>query len=660
MKKSAVRLISSLFAVIILTGAASAAAQAYSLLSPDKTVEVKISLGNTLTYEVLYKGRPLIAPSAVSMTLGDGTVLGRAGRVKSDKRRSSDVVLKPFVRQKAAEIRDKFNELKLEFRGDYAFIVRAYDDGVAYRFATALKKPITVVSEQAEFTFTADHTVYWPQEDGFQTHQERAFKPVALSAIDVQKFASAPAVVAVEGGPKVAVTEADLESYAGLYLARSADFPMKLVGVFPAYPAKEEARNDRNIVVTAREPFLAKTAGTRSFPWRVLMIAGRDGDLIESPMIYRLAKPAGTDFAWVKPGKVAWDWWNDLNISGVEFRAGVNTETYKHYIDFASENGIEYVILDEGWYKLGDLLSVNPALDMPAVLAYAKAKNVGVILWVVWKTLDNQFQAAMDQFSRWGVQGLKIDFMQRDDQPVVDFYYKVAAEAAKRHFLVDFHGAYKPTGLYRTFPNVLTSEGVMGLEHSKWSRDITPEHDVTLPFTRMFAGPMDFTPGAMLNGGMKNFQIIYNRPMSQGTRCHQLAMYVVYESPLQMLADSPTNYRREPTCLAFLSKVPTVWDETRVLDAKLGDYVVVARRSGRDWYIGAMTDATERTLTLDLSFLEQKEVYAALIYQDGVNADRDGNDFTFTKQSLLGKDPLTIRLAPGGGWAARIIPLDIK
>jgi alpha-glucosidase len=656
MKKPAVRtalaLAAALAAVLVLAGAAAPAAKVYSLFSPDKTIEVKVTAGNALTYAIFYKGRPLVAPSAVSMTLAKGVVLGRNGKVKRDKVRPNDTIIKPFVRQKA-------DELRLDFQGDYAFIVRAYEDGVAYRFETAFKAPITIVAEQAEFTFTADHTVYWPQEDGFQTHQERAFKPTALSAIDVKKFASTPALVAVEGGPKVAVTEADLESYAGMYLARSADFPMKLVGVFPAYPAREEAKNDRNIVVTAREPFLAKTAGTRSFPWRVLMIAARDGELIESPMIYRLARTAGADFSWVKPGKVAWDWWNDLNLSGVDFRAGVNTETYKHYIDFAAENGIEYVILDEGWYKLGDLLSVNPALDMPAVLAHAKAKNVGIILWMVWKTLDNQFQAAMDQFSRWGVQGLKIDFMQRDDQPVVDFYFKVAAEAAKRRLLVDFHGAFKPTGMYRTFPNVITSEGVMGLEHNKWSRDITPEHDVTLPFTRMFAGPMDYTPGAMLNGGMKNFQIIYSRPMSQGTRCHQLAMYVVYESPLQMLADSPTNYRREPACLSFLSKVPTVWDETRVLDAKVADYVVVARRSGRDWYIGAMTDATERTLTLDLSFLGN-EVYAALIYRDGVNADRDGNDYAVSKQSLLGKDPLTIRLAPGGGWAARITPLDIK
>ncbi len=244
--------------------------------------------------------------------------------------------------------------------------------------------------------------------------------------------------------------------------------------------------------VTERAPYLAKTAGKRVFPWRVLMIAAKDGDLIESPMIYRLAKPSTGDFSWVRPGKVAWDWWNDLNLRGVDFRAGVNTATYKYFIDFAAANGIEYVILDEGWYKLGDLLSVVPDIDMDAILAHARAKNVGIILWVVWKTLDDQFGPAMEQFTKWGIKGLKVDFMQRDDQWMVNYYYKVAAEAAKRHLLVDFHGAYKPTGLYRTFPNVLTSEGVKGLEHSKWSRDVTPEHDVTLPFTRM-ALPVPWT-----------------------------------------------------------------------------------------------------------------------------------------------------------------------
>jgi alpha-glucosidase len=604
-----------LFALILASAALPAPAKDYSLLSPNKAIEVKVAVGPAVTYAVTFRGQPIVLPSAVSMALDAGRVLGREAKVRKDTRRSVNDMLLPVVTQKAAKVPDVFNELTLEFAGNYALIFRAYDDGVAYRFATSFPGEITVVSEQAEFAFGRDHKLYFPEEESFQSHQERIFKYISLSEVTAKRFSSCPAVVDIEGGPKVAITEADLEDYAGLWLTGAADSPTKLVGMFPAYPLKEDQKNDRNVPVVERAPYLAKTAGKRVFPWRVLMIAARDGDLIESPMIYRLAKPSTGDFSWVRPGKVAWDWWNDLNLRGVGFRAGVNTATYKYFIDFAAANGIEYVILDEGWYKLGDLLSVVPDIDMDAILAHAREKKVGVILWVVWKTLDDQFGPAMEQFTKWGIKGLKVDFMQRDDQWMVNYYYRVAAEAAKRHFLVDFHGAYKPTGLYRTFPNVLTSEGVKGLENSKWSKDVTPEHDVILPFTRMAAGPMDFTPGAMINGGMKNFQINYSQPMSQGTRCHQLGMYVVYESPLQMLSDAPTNYLREPECLAFLSLVPATWDETRVLDAKLADYVFVARRKGTTWYLGAMTDATPREFTPDLSFLEDRS-YDMTICQD--------------------------------------------
>ena len=633
----------------------SAAAKEYVLFSPDKTVELRVAVGPSVTYSIKYEGRLLVVPSAVSMTLEGGVVLGKDAQVRDEKRRSANEVLHPVVKQKSAEIADRYNELTLSFKGDYALIFRVYEDGVAYRFSTQFAGPITVVSEQAEFAFGQDRKLYFPEEESFQSHQERIFKYVSLSEIGSKKFSSAPAVVEIPDGPKVAITEADLEDYAGLWLTGSDDSPSKLVGKFPGFALKEEVKSDRDVLVSERAPYLAKTEGRRVFPWRVLMIAAKDGDLIEHPFIYRLAKPSTGDFSWVKPGKVAWDWWNDLNVYGVDFRAGVNTATYKYFIDFASKYGIEYIILDEGWYKKGDLLSVNPDIDMDALLSYAKAKNVGIILWTTWKTLEDQFDKAMDQFSRWGIAGLKVDFMQRDDQWMVRYYYKVAAEGAKRKFLIDFHGAYKPTGLYRTFPNVITSEGVYGLEQSKWGRNVTPEHTVTLPFTRMFAGPMDFTPGSMLNGGLRNFQPIYNEPMSQGTRCHQLAMYVVYESPLQMLADSPTHYLREPECLDFLAKVPSVWDETHVLEAKIADDILVARRNGVNWWVGAMTDATPRDLTIDCSFLGEG-TYALTLYQDGVNADRSGNDYKMIKRTVTKADKLAIHLAPGGGWAGVFSP----
>jgi alpha-glucosidase len=385
-------------------------------------------------------------------------------------------------------------------------------------------------------------------------------------------------------------------------------------------------------------------------------VAEKDGDLLTNQLVWLLEKPSQVaDTSWIKPGKVAWDWWNANNIYGVDFKSGINTATYRYYIDFAAKYGLQYIILDEGWYKLGNLMEVNPDINMEELSAYAKQKNVGIILWVVWKTLDDQLQPALDRFSKWGIAGIKVDFMQRDDQLVVNFYHKVSRETAQRKMLVDFHGGQKPASMTRTWPNLISSEGVRGLEWSKWSRDAEPEHNVTLPFTRMFLGPMDYTPGAMLNASRESFWPIHSRPMSLGTRCHQLAMYVVFESPLEMLADSPSNYLREPDAMEFLAPIPSVWDDTRVLDARIADYVAVARRSGRDWYVGAMTDWTARELEIDFSFLPEGE-FAMTSYRDGVNADRYGSDYRMEKSVVNRSMKMKIKLAPGGGWAARIIP----
>jgi alpha-glucosidase len=384
----------------------------------------------------------------------------------------------------------------------------------------------------------------------------------------------------------------------------------------------------------------------------VVAIAPKDGDLITNQMIYLLSDPCKIeDPSWIRPGKVAWDWWNYNNVYNVPFEAGINTETYKYYIDFAADYGIEYIILDEGWYELGDLTAINPDIDMQELLDYGRQKGVGIILWVVWKTLDDQLEEVMPLFEAWGIAGLKVDFMQRDDQWMVNYYWRIAEESAKRKFLVDFHGSYKPAGLHRTYPNIITREGVRGLEWSKWGDKATPGMAVTLPFIRMFAGPMDYTPGAMINATKKDFQPVFARPMSQGTRAHQLAMYVVFESPLQMLADNPTHYRNEPDCMEFLSKVPSVWDETVVLDAKLGQYIVLARRSGHEWYIGAMTNWSERDFEIELSFLGDHR-YELTEFRDGPNAHRNAQDFVKESQLVDKEKSIKIHLAPGGGWAA--------
>lgn len=625
-----------------------------TVASPNGALVVSVGVGEHLTWSVALRGRAILLPSRIGMTLASGQALGEKPVVSATSTRAVDQVLRPMVRIKRAEVRDHYNERRVNFTGGYALIVRAYDDGVAYRFATALPGEITVTAEEATLAWGGDHVVYFPEEASFQSHQERQYQQVKISEIG-KRFSGLPAMVVLPDGVKAVITEADLFDYPGMDLTGDGA-ALTLRGLFPAYPKKVELRRDRDEVVLEREDYLAKTRGTREFPWRAVVIAERDETLLDTDLVYRLASETTMqDTGWIWPGLVAWDWWNANNVFGVPFRAGVNTETYKHYINFAAEQGIPYIILDEGWYPLGNLLATVPAIDMNAIAAHARAKHVGLIMWVVWKTLDQQMQPALDQFERWGVKGIKVDFMQREDQWMVNFYERVAQEAARRRLLVDFHGAYKPTGLYRTYPHVVTSEGVLGLEQSKWSDLASPDNAVTFPFMRMLAGPVDYTPGAMMNASKGDFKPVFNRPGSQGTRCQQLAMYVVYESPLQMLADAPSNYRKEPESLAFLSRVPTVWDETHVLKAKVGEYIVTARRSGREWYLGALTNWSARDIEVDLSWLGAG-AFTAEVFRDGPNAARVGVDYERAELALTAGDKLTLRLAPGGGFAARIAP----
>jgi alpha-glucosidase len=466
-----------------------------TVASPSGAIVVAIAADTNLKWSVTMKGKPLLLPSAIGMTFNLDQTIGKNPRVKSSKATSVNQALRPVVKIKRAEIRDHYNERRIDFAGDYSLIVRAYDDGVAYRFATKFRGEVEVTSEDANFQFADDHTMYFPEEASFISHQERQYKHIKISEVG-ERFSSLPAIVETNG-PKAAITEADLLDYPGMDLTGGAQ-PNSLKGLFPYYPARVTLRGDRTEVVAERAQYMAKTSGTREFPWRVLVIAENDSAFLDTDIVYRLATESRVaDTSWIKPGKVAWDWWNFNNIYGVPFRAGVNTATYKHYIDFAAENGIDYIILDEGWYKLGDLMAQTQDIDMEAISAHARSKNVGLVMWVVWKTFDIQMAQALDQFEKWGVKGIKVDFMQREDQWMVNYYERVAAEAAKRRLLVDFHGSYKPTGLYRTYPNVLTSEGVLGLEQSKWSDLASPDNAVTFPFMRMMAGPVDYTPGAM-------------------------------------------------------------------------------------------------------------------------------------------------------------------
>ena len=645
---------SLLFLFVLFFGSQASAESSYTLRSPDSRIEVQIRLASRITYNVSLNNKLLMKDSTLSINI-DGKMHGENPQVKSTKKDSVDKVLEPVVRQKFAKIRERYNELRLELEGGYAVVFRAYPEGVAYRIEAFFSgENVKVYNEEAFFRFASDDVVYYPEEESMFSHNERKYLPRALKEIPATTFGTLPAVVDAGDGVKIAVAESDVQEYPGLWLRGTGD--SALAATFEHYPLKEELEKDRDFKVVEAADYIAVTHGTRTFPWRVLGIAEHDKDLIANSLVWLLQKPSQLqDTSWIKPGKVAWDWWNANNLYGVDFKSGINTQTYKYYIDFAAKNKLDYIILDEGWYKLGNVLQVVPEINMEELTAYAKQKNVGVILWVVWKSLDDQLIPALDQYAKWGVKGVKVDFMQRNDQLLINYYYKVSRECAKRKMLVDFHGAQRPASLTRTWPNLISTEGVRGMEWNKWSAETEPKHNATLPFTRMFLGPMDYTPGAMLNAQKISFSPVFNRPMALGTRCQQLAMYVVYESPLQMLSDSPSNYEREPESLEFLRAVPSTWDETIPLDGKISEYVVVARRSGKDWYVGAMTDWTPRDLEIDLSFLPAGN-FTMDAYQDGANADRMASDYKKTTTQATKETKMKVHLAPGGGWTARIRP----
>ncbi len=623
----------------------------HTVSSPDTRTQITIAVGDQVTFAVKRDGVILVRPSPIGMTFTNGIAAGAHAVVKRTSTRSENRTVPRVIHQKSSTVLEAFNERTIEFKDGTSLIVRAYDLGVAYRWSIGWKGETIVSAETFTIDLPGEPMVWFPEETSFMSHNERLYTHAALKTITEKQFASTPTLLATEGGKHILISESDLRDYPGLWLNGTG--ANALHGLWPAFVLEEQKKNDRDVEPVKRADYLAKTMAPRAFPWRMLAIADHDRDLLTNDLVFLLSEPSQIkDPSWIKPGKVAWDWWNANNIYNVDFRAGINNETYKYYIDFASKHGIEYVILDEGWYPLGDLLTQEPGINVPELVAYGKSRNVGIILWVIWKTLQDQMQPALDLFASWGVKGIKVDFMQRDDQWMVNYYWNTSREAAARKLLVDFHGAYKPSGLNRTWPNMLTSEGVRGLENAKWST-VTPKHCVTLPFTRMVAGPMDFTPGAMINIPEKSFKPMWATPASMGTRCQQLAMYVVYESPLQMLCDSPTNYMREEDCMKFLGPVPAVWDRTIALDAKVGSYVLMARKSGDDWYVGGMTDEEGRVLPLDLSFLGEG-AWTADIWQDGINADRNGNDYKHVTQPVSAGTKLEVRMAPGGGWVALI------
>lgn len=650
----------------ILIYVSSYAKKNYSVSSPDGRLTVAIVVDKSISCTLSHQKDIVLTCSPLYVDLVDGIDFGVNSTVKKTRTDLvSQEIASPFYKRN--NIKDHYKELTLEFSQGFNLIFRVYNEGMAYRFVSTGTKDFLIRHEEASFIFPQDYKSYIPyvktkatsMEGQYFNSFENTYTYSPLSLLNKDKLAFSPVVVELDHGKKVCIAESDLENYPGMYLI-NRDGSASLKSQFAPYPASAEqgGHNKLQQLVTTREPYIAKGKAGMKFPWRIAIVTTEDKQLADNDLVYKLASPSRVDdISWIKPGKVAWEWWNHWGLSGVDFVAGVNNETYTAYIDFASKNGIEYVILDEGWAVnlKASLFEVVPEIDLKKLIDYGKSRNVGIILWAGYYAFERDMDKVCKHYAEMGVKGFKIDFMDRDDQQMVDFHYRAAEAAAKYKLMVDFHGTYKPTGLNRTYPNVINYEAVNGMEQMKWTG---PEmdmvtYDVTMPFIRMVAGPVDYTQGAMRNATKRTHRGINDEPMSQGTRCRQLAEYIVFESPLNMLCDNPVNYSKEQECTDFIAQIPTVWDNTIALDGRVGKYIATARQKDNIWYVGGLTNWDERSLNLNLAFLGDGN-FVAEIFRDGVNANRIASDYKKETISVPSDRKVTLVMAQGGGFAMKI------
>lgn len=632
----------------------------YDLKSPDGSISVHVEAAGKLQWSVMHKSQPIIIPSAISLQLEGGEVLGDNAKIASAPVQKVNATIQAINYKKAA-IPDQYNQLTLNCKGDYGVMFRVYNDAVAYRFFTRRKGELVVKTEEANVNFTDDHRAFipiqWDYRGGqnFNSSFEALYHEINLSQFPKDSLAFLPLLVDVGQNKKVVLLEADLEDYPGMYVDLNQS-GKGFKGVYAPYPLEAQlgGSGNMNLIPTKRAEYIAKTGGTRQFPWRAIAISEQDKDLLNNDIMQKLAAPSRiADVSWIEAGQAAWDWWSSRTISHVDFKAGNNTETYKYYIDFAATNHVKYIVIDAGWSDRLDLLKINPALNLQEIVDYGKQKNVGVVVWAYWYAITQGMDKAFPHYAKMGIKGFKIDFIDRDDQVAVKSLYDIAKLAADNKLIVDYHGAFKPTGLQRTYPNVIGYEGVKGLENFKWANEDQPRYTVSIPFIRMMAGPMDYTSGAFRNVNQANFRPINNLPMAKGTRCNQLAQFVVFEAPFQMLSDNPTTYIKEQECTDFMTKIPAAFDETVALDSKIAEYVALARRKGDTWFVGAMTNWTPRDLTLDFSFLPSGN-YEAEVFKDGLNANRDGTDYKKEVIKISSGAKVPVQLSGGGGWVARL------
>lgn len=644
---------------------AKVTANQVTLKSPNGNLELNIYTNGQLAYSLKHNNRVLLDKSPIGLVLDDRT-LGNPAKVSRISRRFSVKESIVSSNYRFASFCVVYNEFNLKMKGNYGVVFRVYDDGIAYRFYTLGKQPLIIKDEIARMNFPENYDTYMaystvkPGKDQYAMAFQNIYTKATLKDVETDNIAFLPITLDCGNGLKMTLLESDLESYPGMFVKGDGK-SCSLQGTFARYPAEMKSFPPRAMKrVVQRTDYIAKAEGARNYPWRIWAVTEKDTEMPVNNLVYALASPNRIgDCSWVKSGKVAWEWWNDWGISGVDFKAGINMDTYRHYIDFAAENDIEFVVLDEGWYnpKKGDMLTVVPDLDLEELVRYGKSKGVDLILWTVFNVLDDQLEEACKKYSEMGISGFKVDFLDRDDQTAVEMVYRIAEVTAKYKLTLDLHGFYKPTGMNRTYPNIINFEAVFGMEEMKWStvkKDMM-EYDVTMPYIRMMAGPVDYTPGAMRNASKKDFKDIYYNPMSQGTRCHQLAAYVVHDSPLTMLADNPTVYRKEQECTDFIVSIPNKGiEETRVLQGKLGEFVVIGRRVGTSWYVGGMTDWITREVVLDFGFLDGG-AYDVILFRDGINADKQAQDYKKERFTVTASSSKKICMASGGGFAMSIV-----
>lgn len=627
-----------------------ALAKEISVQSPDGTLKVNIELKDKIYYSVVAGNDRLLDNCSLSLTVGN-EVLGMQPKLRSTKRGVINESIKREIPLKNAIVKNHCNTLCLNMGGGYSVEFRVFDNGVAYRFITNKKGEIEVMGEEFAINFPGDYKAHLSQPNGFKTSYEYPYTHVQTKSYkDTDRMSYLPVLLETDKAYKILISESDLRDYPCMFLKSTGNNGMQ--SLFPKCPLEFGEDGDRSMKILKEAGYIAKTSGKRSFPWRFMVITNDDREIVANEMVYNLSSPCElADYSWVKPGQVSWEWWHDARLYGVDFRSGYNMDSYKYYIDFASSFGIPYIIMDEGWAKsTRDPFTPNPTINLPELIKYGKERNVKIVLWLTWLAVENHFEL-FKTFADWGVAGVKIDFMDRSDQWMVNYYERVAKEAAKHKLFVDFHGSFKPAGLERRYPNVLSYEGVLGMEQGG---NCKPVNSIYLPFMRNATGPMDFTPGSMLSAQPEDNRSTRANAMGSGTRAYQMALFVVFESGLQMLADNPVYYYRERPCTEFITSVPVVWDETKVLDAKVGEYIVIARRSGEKWFIGAITNDKGRTIEVDLSFLPESKNLHLTCFEDGINADRQAMDYKKRGMDVNKSTKLTLKMVRNGGWAGVI------